>query len=235
MALFWFYSLARNAQLLKNVNIQLLHNEEMLKESQIIAGLGTYTLDIQTMLWESSEVLDKVFGINNFYVRSIDGWVGLIHPDDRKMMENYFNEEILGKGKPFDKEYRITRHQDQAVRWVHGFGKVEFDAQGHPLKLYGTIQDITERKEAEAKIHSLAFFDHLTKLPNRRHLLDRIHQAQSVSARSNLYGALLFLDMDKFKSLNDTLGDDIGDCSGLSGAAHALRPRRGYRGTYRRR
>lgn len=211
LALFWFYNLARNARLLENMNIQLLHNEEMLNESQIIAGLGTYTLDIPTMLWVSSEVLDKLFGINKFYVRSVEGWVGLIHPDDRKMMQDYFSNEILGKAKPFDKEYRIIRHQDQAVRWVHGFGKVEFDAQGQPLKLYGTIQDITERKEAEAEIHSLAFFDHLTKLPNRRHLLDRIHQAQSVSARSNLYGALLFLDMDKFKSLNDTLGHDIGD------------------------
>jgi diguanylate cyclase (GGDEF)-like protein/PAS domain S-box-containing protein len=211
LALFWFYALARNAQLLKNMNIQLRHNEEMLKESQIIAGLGTYTLVIPTMTWESSEVLDKLFGIKKSYVRSLDSWFSLIHPEDRKMMESYFSDEILGQGKLFDKEYRITRYQDLAVRWVHGFGKVEFDAQGHPLKLYGTIQDITERKESEAEIHSLAFFDPLTKLPNRRHLLDRIHQAQSVSARSNLYGALLFLDMDKFKSLNDTLGHDIGD------------------------
>ena len=68
-----------------------------------------------------------------------------------------------------------------------------------------------ERKAAENEIQSLAFYDHLTRLPNRRLLLDRLRQALASSARSSKEGALLFIDLDNFKTLNDTLGHDIGD------------------------
>ncbi|WP_428826045.1 EAL domain-containing protein [Azonexus sp. IMCC34842] len=75
----------------------------------------------------------------------------------------------------------------------------------------GTHHDITERKQAEEKIEALAFFDQLTGLPNRTLLLDRLKQAQRSSARSGNYCALLFLDLDNFKTLNDTLGHEVGD------------------------
>ncbi len=73
------------------------------------------------------------------------------------------------------------------------------------------FSDITTRKQAEEEIRTLAFFDALTQLPNRRLLMDRLRLALSVSARSHRLGALLFMDMDKFKNLNDTLGHDYGD------------------------
>ncbi len=75
----------------------------------------------------------------------------------------------------------------------------------------GMHHDITERKKAEEKIEELAFFDQLTGLPNRTLLLDRLKQALSASARNNNHGALLFIDLDNFKKLNDTLGHDMGD------------------------
>jgi diguanylate cyclase (GGDEF)-like protein/PAS domain S-box-containing protein len=75
----------------------------------------------------------------------------------------------------------------------------------------GSHIDITERKVAEEKIQHLAFYDSLTNLPNRRLLIDRLQQALASSARSNREGALLFIDLDNFKNLNDTLGHDIGD------------------------
>ena len=75
----------------------------------------------------------------------------------------------------------------------------------------GMHQDITERKKAEEKIHELAFFDQLTGLPNRTLLLDRLKQAVAASSRSGSHGALLFIDLDDFKTLNDTLGHDVGD------------------------
>lgn len=75
----------------------------------------------------------------------------------------------------------------------------------------GAFSDITRHLEAEAEIHRLAYFDALTHLPNRRLLLDRIAQAMAGSARSNTFGAVLFLDLDNFKTLNDTRGHDVGD------------------------
>lgn len=85
------------------------------------------------------------------------------------------------------------------------------DAGGSVCEYVAVFNDITARKRAEEEIRNLAFFDALTGLPNRRLFLDRFHLAQSMSARSRQCGALLLLDMDKFKTLNDTLGHDYGD------------------------
>ena len=85
------------------------------------------------------------------------------------------------------------------------------DEQGQTTEYVATFSDITARKEAEEEIRTLAFYDALTRLPNRRLLLDRFRLTLSVSARSRHYGAVLFLDMDRFKTLNDTLGHDYGD------------------------
>jgi diguanylate cyclase (GGDEF)-like protein/PAS domain S-box-containing protein len=73
------------------------------------------------------------------------------------------------------------------------------------------IRNITERKRVEGKIYDLAYHDSLTQLPNRRHLKDRLEQTMVASKRSGRYGALMFLDMDNFKPLNDTHGHDVGD------------------------
>ena len=75
----------------------------------------------------------------------------------------------------------------------------------------GTFSDITQNKEAEAEIHRLAYYDSLTLLPNRRLLEDRLGQTLAATARNGHYGAILFLDMDNFKTLNDTRGHDVGD------------------------
>ena len=85
------------------------------------------------------------------------------------------------------------------------------DESGKTTEYVAIFSDITARKEAEDEIRNLAFYDALTRLPNRRLLMDRIRLALSVSARTLNYGAVLFLDMDKFKTLNDTLGHDFGD------------------------
>lgn len=85
------------------------------------------------------------------------------------------------------------------------------DANGSVVGVLGIYDDITEQKLTEAKIHQLAFYDPLTGLPNRRLLQDRLQQAFSVSARNGQHGAVLFLDLDNFKTLNDSRGHDVGD------------------------
>jgi diguanylate cyclase (GGDEF)-like protein/PAS domain S-box-containing protein len=123
-----------------------------LQESQRIAGLGSYKLDLQTGLWTSSDVLDEIFGIGPDYERSVDGWVALIHPEDRDNMAAYFDQEVLGRDKLFDRGYRIVRQNDRVPRWVHGMGRLERDEAGKPVSMRGTIQDITDRKRTEADL-----------------------------------------------------------------------------------
>ena len=95
------------------------------------------------------------------------------------------------------------------------------DDAGVPTHYVSTQSDITERKAAEEEIKYLAFYDPLTRLPNRRLLLDRLHQTLAASARIQRLGALLFIDLDNFKTLNDTLGHDKGDLL-LQQVAHRL-------------
>jgi diguanylate cyclase (GGDEF)-like protein/PAS domain S-box-containing protein len=146
------FGIAREITERVRVTEKLRESEEFLSESQRIAGLGSYVFDFNSGTWSSSEVMDQVFGIDKDYERTVEGWLALIHPEDRATMSVYFAEQVAGPGTPFDREYRIVRENDRAERWVHGLGRIEFDAQGHPRKMYGTIQDITERKQAEAAL-----------------------------------------------------------------------------------
>ena len=128
---------------------KLRQSAEEIKVSQIIAGLGTYTLDMREGVWTSSDVMDQIFEIDASYPHTVVGWEELISPQDRAMMHEYFLNEVCGQKKRFDKEYRIIRKLEQTERWMHGLGQLEFDVDGHPIKMSGTIQDITERKIIE--------------------------------------------------------------------------------------
>jgi diguanylate cyclase (GGDEF)-like protein len=97
------------------------------------------------------------------------------------------------------------------LHWIETFKTPIIDENGNVLGTTGFACDITERKKSEELIHQLAYYDALTQLPNRRLLKDRLGQAMAASARSGRYGALMFLDLDNFKPLNDTHGHEVGD------------------------
>ncbi len=100
---------------------------------------------------------------------------------------------------------------DGSTVWVSISGEPIFDAEGQFTGYRGVARDITERKRAEAEIQRLAFYDELTGLPNRRLLMDRLERAATASLRDGSHGALLFLDLDNFKGINDTMGHEWGD------------------------
>ncbi|MDT8301814.1 MAG: PAS domain S-box protein [Sedimentisphaerales bacterium] len=130
----------------------LRQSNNLLRESQEVARLGHYMLNFSSGLWESSDILDSIFGIGGDYPKNIDGWLQIVHRDQRDEMSAYFSQVVVGQGQPFDREYMITHVSNQQVRWVHGLGKLEFDKEGKLVRMVGTIQDITERKKVEEKL-----------------------------------------------------------------------------------
>ncbi len=133
----------------------------------------------------------------------------LIHPDDKVKVSEAIAEAIARRSA-YNIEYRI-KATNGFTRWVNERGRVTSDQTGEARWLDGLIFDITERKAAEIMIRDLAFNDTLTGLPNRRLLLDRLDHELAVSERTGRHGALLFIDMDNFKAINDTLGHEAGD------------------------
>jgi PAS domain S-box-containing protein len=130
----------------------LRESRDLLRESQHIGGLGSYVLDIASGQWTSSDVLDDIFGIDATFDRSVEGWTLLIHPDDRTMMADYLANDVVGRGQPFDKQYRILRLRDGVERWVYGRGRLAYDDRKVPIRMHGTIQDITEHKRLQQAI-----------------------------------------------------------------------------------
>jgi diguanylate cyclase (GGDEF)-like protein/PAS domain S-box-containing protein len=132
-----------------------------------------------------------------------------IHPDDRERVVSAFRQVVAtGIGQQLEFSF-ITMHGD--IRQIESRSGVIRDAAGRVTRVVVVSHDVTERKQAEEKIHYLAFHDALTKLPNRRTLYDRLRQMMAASKRSACFGALIFLDLDNFKPLNDTYGHEFGD------------------------
>jgi PAS domain S-box-containing protein len=137
----------------KQAEAALRESEYFFKETQRVGFIGSFKTNFVTGFWESSEVLDQIFGIDRTYTRDILGWLDIVHPDDREMMDRYLREEVISRCKPFNMEYRIIRKSDGESRWIHGLGEVNFDIEGNIHSLIGTIQDITERKQVEDKLN----------------------------------------------------------------------------------
>ena len=133
----------------KKTEFALKESESLLRESQKVANLGTYFLDIPSGVWKSSIIMDEIFGIDSSHKKNVATWLEIVHPDDRAMMEAYLTRNVLKNREPFNKQYRIKRINDQQERWVHGNGRLEIDNQGTPIKMIGTIQDITVQKITE--------------------------------------------------------------------------------------
>lgn len=132
-----------------------------------------------------------------------------VHPEDLALVRSIFIA-ARNEHRNFTIEFRLMLPNGQ-TRWAAGLGQFIFNDLGEAVRVVGTIQDITERKYTEEEIRQLAFFDPLTRLPNRRLLMDRLSHARISSTRDYEFGALLILDMDHFKTLNDTQGHDVGD------------------------
>lgn len=151
-------------------------------------------------------------------------WVRLTHPDDQARLEAFVDALLAGPRDAYSIEFRLL-HKDGHEVPVLSRGIVLRDGSGKALRLSGTNTDLTERKLAERHIHRLAYFDHVTGLPNRRLLIDRLADLMARAAPGQA-GALLLIDLDNFKRLNDTMGHKAGDMllNQVAQRLHAILP-----------
>ncbi|MFH0344076.1 MAG: diguanylate cyclase domain-containing protein, partial [Chromatiales bacterium] len=144
------------------------------------------------------------------------GWMQEVHPEDVDGCRRSYEKGLQAR-VPFTIEYR-TKRRDGAYRWILDSGGPRFHRDGELAGFIGSCLDITERKRAEdearrreVQIHHLAYHDTLTELPNRVLLLDRLRQALAQAERDGAQIAVLYIDLDRFKTINDTMGHPAGD------------------------
>lgn len=191
---------------------QLRASEERWKFALEGAGDGVWDWDVQTDKVVISNRYKEMYGFTDEDITSNStAWKERIHPEDRAAVERDIQSCLRGETANYVNEHRVIC-KDGDIKWALARGMVvSWDAGGKPLRMIGTHADITERKHMENQMQHLAHHDLLTGLPNRTLINDRLAQAIAYAMRESALLALMFIDLDKFKPVNDTLGHEIGD------------------------
>jgi diguanylate cyclase (GGDEF)-like protein len=189
---------------------QLDRSQERLASAQRIARLGSFTLDLESGELHGSDVLRELFDLPPG-PGPIDPQLLLsrLPPEDREELQKQFHH-TLGEGTPFRADHRVLLG-DGHERILHSQAHLVRDDLGRPITAEGTVQDVTERQRAEEQIRFLAYHDSLTGLGNRRLFGERLEHALAQASRRGKHVGVLFLDLDLFKRINDTLGHTAGD------------------------
>jgi diguanylate cyclase (GGDEF)-like protein/PAS domain S-box-containing protein len=193
-----------------NVLHALLRSESRLELAQRIARIGNWDWNPRTNRVAMSNELCRLVGIRppNF-AGTFEAFLGFVHPDDRSLVKDAL-EKLVSHGTPCDIDHRIVLpNGTDFISHLQAEGVREEETA--EVTIVGTAQDITERKQAEKAIHRLAYYDSLTGLANRVLFKDRLSNALSYAQRHHLHLAALFIDVDRFKVINDTLGHTVGD------------------------
>lgn len=189
----------------KQIEQALRASQETLATAQRIARLGHWQADIENNKVEWSSIIYEMLGIDpDSVTASLDYFRSLLHPDDESLLEQRLDESL--QTGVHDVVHRI-RHADGHYLWVHEY------AQWQPGQkiLMGTMHDVTRQKELELELIQLSRIDALTGLYNRRFFIEQLEQAISLAKRSAQPLALLIIDVDHFKRINDHYGHSGGD------------------------
>jgi diguanylate cyclase (GGDEF)-like protein/PAS domain S-box-containing protein len=196
----------------RRIERQLLNDltdaNQSLVTAQRIAKVGNWTKDLRTGKLTWSEEMCRIFGVephevNDKTLRWFD------HPEDAQAIDRLV-ASAQNELAPYSVDHRILL-TDGSVRYVQEQAEFTLDDEGRPIAITGSLLDVTQRKLAEEKLEHLAHHDGLTGLPNRVLLLERLSQTIAFAKRRVRMAAVLYLDLDRFKIINDTLGHGVGD------------------------
>jgi diguanylate cyclase (GGDEF)-like protein len=187
----------------------LKRETRLLEQSQRAAQIGAWEMDIATGALHWTAQTHRLHGTSpETFTPSWDSAMRFFPPDHAAVLRAAF-ERTLRTGEPWDLELELATAANRRI-WVRSTGAVE-RRQGVPSKAWGSFQDITARRLSEDQIARLAHYDELTGLPNRNLFASHLAHALTRARRLSQSVALLFIDLDRFKHINDALGHDVGD------------------------
>lgn len=203
--------LSKQYQDLKHHEDALKLSEERYRITVEASNEGLWDWDIQNSKLFLSPRWKEILGYNDEDItNSLDSWISMIHTNDRDSVLLRINEHIKGKSEYFIAEYRMMNKKGEYV-WISNRGKVQRDSNGIAIRMAGSHGDISIRKQYEEKIYDLAYVDHVTGLPNKVYFYEIFSEVLEKTIRNNEQGGIIFIDLDNFKNINDTVGHSNGD------------------------
>ncbi len=186
----------------------LRQSEERFRLISESSKVGIFQLDSRGNCTYANEEMASITGLSIDHLQN-HGWLGVIHPDDKRRVTDQFNL-LLQKELPITLDCSLFL-ADGTVKWITGNIAPLMDSERQQRGFLGTVSDISELKQAYDQLEQMAFYDTLTGLANRRLFRNRLEHMLSNIARSGTSVALILLDLDHFKHVNDSMGHDSGD------------------------
>ena len=199
----------RDLSVTRDLEERLHEHEKRLDYALRLSGEGLWDWDLRTNRVRYNRYWQELTG-NDVTEQGVEELLNLIHPEDREKIENAFTA-LIEREKPYEEVYRLVVAENKFI-WIWDRGQiVERDESGKPLRIVGAMRDVSDSVNYQAKIELFAYLDQLTQLPNRLRLEQYLKEQLSLLQQQHQYLAVLFIDLDKFKQLNDTHGHHFGD------------------------